>query len=134
MKLYQKTGCRALLVGRLKEVPNLLMDDRGEFSTKLIITTKKSENDCELSYSVFACGESVLRIRQFGFIGLHLWIEGDFQNTGEIIAEKISFLNFPGSGEVDQDYKLINDFSYHEKFQLSYIGVDQKSGESVVLH
>ena len=134
MKLYQKTGCRALLVGRLKEVPDVLMDDRGEFSARLIIATKKSENDCELSYHVFVCGESALRIRQFGFIGLHLWIEGDFQNTGEIIAEKISFLNFPESGEINQEYKLINDVSYREKFQLSYIGVDQKSVEIMLLH
>ncbi|OGT42113.1 MAG: hypothetical protein A3F13_04045 [Gammaproteobacteria bacterium RIFCSPHIGHO2_12_FULL_40_19] len=133
MKLYQKTGCRALLVGRLKEMPNLLMDDRGKFSTKLIIATKKSENNGELSYRVFVQGESALRIRQFGFIGLYLWIEGDFENTGEIMAEKISFLNFPGSGKIDQDYKLMNDFSYREKFELFYIP-DHQNSEFVVLH
>ncbi len=52
-----------------------------------------------LSYQVFVSGQSALRVRQFGFVGLYLWIEGDLENAGEIIAEKIGFLDFSNSGE-----------------------------------
>src|SRR3989338_3442684 len=137
MKLYKKTGCRALLIGRLNEMPVLHMDVRGEFSTQLVVATQKpSASNSVLFYHVFVQGTSALRIRQFGFVGLHLWIEGSFQNTGEIFAEKISFLAFPESGEVDQEYKLNRNFVYHEKFQLSYIDTDQNNSDQLttVLH
>src|SRR3990167_710162 len=131
MRLYKKTGCRVFLVGCLKKTPVLQMNEKGEFFATLIIDRKKTisdklnqpPKDDKLSYRVFASGESTLRVRQFGFVGLHLWIEGDFQNTGEILAEKMSFLNFPESGEVDKARKSesIDELTYHQKFELSFI-------------
>lgn len=91
MSIYQQVNCRVYLVGCLKEKPELMMDNHGDFIAKIVVDRKEESYS---SYQVFIYGELALRIRQYGFIGLYLWIEGDFQNNGEIIAEKVQFLDF----------------------------------------
>lgn len=95
MRSYQDVSCRVYLLGCLQEKPNLMMDENGNYIATIVVSREK---EAHLTYRVFIYGESALRIRQYGFVGLSLWIEGDFQNNGEIIAEKILFLDLSKSG------------------------------------
>lgn len=131
MNLYKKTGCHILLVGYLKTVPEIKMDHEGEFTTTIILVRKKTTqdkmgrfmNDEILSYRVFVSGQSALRIKQFGFPGLYLWVEGDLQNASDIIAEKISFLDFPEPNENNKmsSYESIINLCDDKNFNLSFI-------------
>lgn len=91
MRLYQDISCRVYLLGCLQEKPGLMMNSNGDYIATIVVSREKEAHSV---YRIFIYGESALRIRQYGFIGLYLWIEGDFQNNGEIIAEKIQFLDF----------------------------------------
>lgn len=131
MHFYKKTGCCVFLVGCLKEMPELRMDEDGEFFAVLTIDRQNVVRDANnalhddevLSYRVHVLNQSALRIRQFGFVGLHLWIEGDFQNNGEIFAEKISFIEAPESGEINSPMlcNSVRQLQYRENFYLSFI-------------
>lgn|SRR3990167_6097794 len=99
MRLYQDISCRVYLLGCLQEKPYLMMDANGDYIATIMVNR---HSEAHLFYRVFIHGETALRIRQYGFIGLHLWIEGDFQNNGEIIAEKIQFLDFSRSGDANE--------------------------------
>ncbi|MCX7124779.1 MAG: hypothetical protein NTU49_03310 [Gammaproteobacteria bacterium] len=120
MRLYEKTDSRLFLVGYLNAVPDIKMDSRGEFTMTLELACKKPVHDKFnrlyteeiVLYRVFVTGESALRIKQFGFVGLHLWVEGGFQINknslteniiAEVHAERMSFLNFSESADGNSD-------------------------------
>ena|SRR3989338_2383680 len=96
MKLYKGTGCHIKLVGILKEIPRLHMDDQGDFFTTIGINVDTPNKDLTKQYQVAVVKEAALRLRQYGFPGLYLLIEGGFhthKNSTHIIAEKIIFLD-----------------------------------------
>ena len=96
MKLYRGTGCHVVLVGALTEVPLLEMDEKNDFLVTIKIAVNTSNQDISNLYNVVVSGDSALRIKQYGFLGLHLWIEGELhtqKNNTKIMAEKIIFLD-----------------------------------------
>lgn len=136
MRFYKKTACRVFLVGSLQAVPDLKLDEQGE-CVAAIQVKRIFSNDIASSYSVVVMGEAALRLRQFGFVGLHLWIEGDFQNTGKIFADRVSFVNFSESGEMD--YACVDDthyqLFYREDLQLSFIeNTDRYAEKTATIH
>lgn len=144
MNLYKKTGCRILLVCYLKTVPEIKMDQEGEFTATIMLIRKKATQDKLgrlmsdeiLSYRVFVSGQSALRIKQFGFPGLYLWVEGDLQNASDIVAEKISFLDFPEPNENNKmsSFESIIDLCDDKNFNLSFIsdGRDELSAPYLI--
>lgn len=131
MHFYKKTGCYVFLAGCLKEIPELQMNAQGEFFAILTIDRQIVAHnvnhalldDTVLSYRVHVSDHFALRIRQHGFVGLHLWVEGDFQSNGEIFAEKIGFIEAPESGEINPPflYNSTQRLQYRENFYLSFI-------------
>jgi len=101
MCAYKQTSCKAFLLGYLKKMPSIKADGKGNFFSILEVvreypTTKETTvfSEEKALYRVFANEKITLHLKQYGFKGLYLWIEGDFLNSGEIIAEKINFLYF----------------------------------------
>lgn len=144
MNLYKKTGCHILLVGYLQSIPDLKMDEQGEFHTIITVIQKRTAQDEQgrlvddeaLHYQIFVSGQSALHIRQFGFPGLYLWVEGDLKSACEIIAEKISFLDFPEPNESNKtaSFNSINDLCNDKNFDLSFIENGDKSNLSYLIH
>lgn len=96
MKLNESTGCRIILIGLLKEVPQLQMDEQGNLTSKLLVITQAHQTNKKTNwYHVIVFGDAALRVKQFGFPNLRLWIEGKIElleSINYIIAEKIAFL------------------------------------------
>lgn len=108
LEMYQGTGCQVFIAGYLHKVPKLHMDKDGTLNSVLEISRKKNESNSSQSeppadYQAILLGENALRIRQFGFPGLHLFIRGDLQSDGTIIVEEINFLNSPSSNIPDNN-------------------------------
>lgn len=91
------------LQGILQKTPNLKMDEVGNYIASMIVC---SEQDPSLFFTVYVYGQKALYIRQNGFIGLHLIIEGEFQYGNLIIAEKISVRDTSASGS--SEYGLLS--------------------------
>lgn len=99
LEIYQGTGCQVFVAGYLHKVPKLYMDKNGTLNLTLQISRKNtgySKSKLEpVAYYAILLDEHALKIRQFGFPGLHLSIQGDLQSDGKIIVEEINFLNSP---------------------------------------
>lgn len=111
MKLYKGTGCQVKLIGTLNEIPMLNMDNQGDFFTTINININTPHNVTAKQYNIIVLKEAALRIRQYGFPGLYLLIEGflSSEKNIKIIAEKIIFLDNFGPNESNMQ---INAHSY----------------------
>lgn len=102
MQLYNGTGCLVFLVGNVTAMPIIAKKN----SDAVIIVTRKRHNfentiDTVEHYRVVLNPNDAYRIVKFGFPGMAISIRGDLraENKAEIIAEKIDFIDFPGSNE-----------------------------------
>lgn len=95
MKLYKGTGCYVKLVGALKEIPLIEMDNHGDFFSTICLNIHTPEHNPPTQYHITVFRDSALKIRQFGFPGVYLLIEGFLTRDKniKIIAEKLIFLD-----------------------------------------
>lgn len=95
MKLYKGTGCHVRLIGTLKAIPTLEMDSQGEFFTTIDVNINTPQQMTSRQYNIVVLKETALRMRQYGFPGVYLLIEGflTVETNLKIIAEKIIFLD-----------------------------------------
>ena len=122
MKHYKETGCEVKLTGWLKEIPKLEMDPQGDFFSTICICVN-SVNQNAIPYEVTILKEAALRVRRYGFPGLHLLIEGVLtkKNTMEIIAEKVLFLDKPepnASSLINNINFLIHQITFNQENRL----------------
>lgn len=118
LEMYQGTGCQVFIAGYLHKVPKIYMDKDGTLNSVLQISRRKAESinqhESTADYQAILLGENALRIRQFGFPGLHLFIQGDLQSDGKIIVEEINFLNSPASNIPNNNIHARKKQSLHE--------------------
>lgn len=127
MRLYDNTGCNIVLIGLLKEVPQLRMDEQGNLMMTIgIVTQHINKIKKTFEYSVIVFGDAALRIKQCGSPNIRLWVEGNLQlekNSNIIIAKKIAFLIDP---EPFATHEYVNTFNF--------ISSSVKTNELVSLH
>ncbi len=92
MKLYQGTGCHIVLIGVLASHILLTMNEQGDFRASIEVKIK-TEEQRERCFDVIVLDDAALKIKQYGFPGLYLLIEGCVDDV-KIIAEKITFLDY----------------------------------------
>lgn len=109
MQLCNGTGCLIHLIGQLTAIPVASK----KFTDISIIVSRKRycENATKKTelYRVILNSDDAYRIIKFGFPGMTVSIRGDLHNnkSTEIVAEKIDFIDFPGSNsfEIEQDFE-----------------------------
>ncbi|GEM_PF-5582984 len=97
MRLNNGTGSVVVLIGMLDNCELLKMDDQGNFYVQITLILHDQIRSHELhKFNVIIEGDSALRIKQYGFHGLRLWIEGCFKVENavpQIVANKVTFLD-----------------------------------------
>ncbi len=127
MRLNNGTGSVVVLICMLDNCGVLEMDDQGDFYLQAtVILHDHIRSHVIHKYSVIIEGDSALRVKQYGFHGLRLWIEGCFKVENavqKIVANKVTFL----------DCKDPDVFRFSENDGL--IGLnDEKKMHEIVLH
>ena len=71
------------------------MDKHGDFFTTINININTPHESSPKQYKINVLNEAALSIRQYGFPGIYLLIEGivDTEENVKIIAEKVIFLD-----------------------------------------
>ncbi len=97
MRLNNGTGSIVVLIGMLDDCGVLEMDDQGDFHLQATLILHDHVRSHEIhKYTIFIEGDSALRVKQYGFHGLRLWIEGCFKIENavqKIVADKVTFLD-----------------------------------------
>lgn len=85
--------CRVFVVASLLDKPSLKMDQFGEFVATFDI---KHSNVADITkyFSVVVTGDVALRIRQYSFPGLYMYVAGDLYGD-HIVADEIGFVETP---------------------------------------
>lgn len=127
MHLNNGTGSVVVLICVLDNCEALEMDDQGDFYLQAtVILHDHIQGHVIHKYSVFIEGDSALRVKQYGFHGLRLWIEGCFKVENavqKIVANKVIFL----------DCKDPDVFMFSENAGLIRLNDEKKTAE-IVLH
>lgn len=84
--------CHVFMVASLLDKPKLEMDQFGEFVATFDI--KYSDVGVTQYFSVVVTGDMALRLRQYSFPGLHMYVAGDLYGD-HIVADEIGFVEMP---------------------------------------
>ena len=130
MKLHNGTGCLVHLIGTLFIMPDEPKNSASK--TTIIINRKrlssKNKTDKLENYRVILNTHDAQRILKFGFPGMLIEVHGDLlsDDSAEIIADKIDFMNFSNGNQSQTLTKNMNlaDFEGKEKsYWFTYHGM-----------